>query len=162
MRRSVLVLLLAVAAALTPAQGATAEPAAHAAGTFVASVDFGTLEAVPAANGTHYELTVQGVLTFDGTLEGTASGTTTAYVLAPCEEVLATPPGTYRDVFTFTEHLHRHGRRVASHAAGSTTPASPSRAGPSGPRSSSTVPRPHGCAPTPRSGWAAPTPVARP
>lgn len=102
MRRSVLVLLLAVAAALAPAQGAAADPAGRAAGTFVASVDFGTLTALPAANGTHCELTVQGVLTFSGTLVGTAGGTTTAYVLAPCAEVLASPPGTYRDVFTFT------------------------------------------------------------
>lgn len=102
MRRSVLVLLLTVAAAVVPAHGATADPAGRAAGTFVAAVDFGTLAADPTAGGRHCELTVQGVLTFSGTLEGSAEGTTTASVLAPCEVVLAAPPGTYRDVFRFT------------------------------------------------------------
>lgn len=41
-------------------------------------------------------------MTFDGTLVGVASGTTTAYVLATCDQVLAAAPGTYRDVFRFT------------------------------------------------------------
>ena len=101
MRRSVLVLLLLVSTAVAPAQAAAADPAGDAAGTFVAAVDFATLTASPAANGTHCELTVQGVLTFSGTLEGTAEGTTTAYVLAPCQDVATSPPGTYRDVFRF-------------------------------------------------------------
>ena len=102
MRRSVLVLLLTAAAAVAPAHGAAADPAVQAAGSFVAAVDFATLTAAPAANGTHCELSVQGVLTFSGTLDGVAEGTTTAYVLAPCEDVVTSPPGTYRDVFAFT------------------------------------------------------------
>lgn len=101
MRRSVILVLLALGAAVLPASAA-ADPAVRADGTFVAAVDFGTLATAPAANGRHCELTVEGVLTFTGTLVGTAEGTTTAHVLAPCEDVLATSPGTFRDVFRFT------------------------------------------------------------
>lgn len=108
MRRVVRSLFLALALTVVPAATAAAHPAVSAvsavsaAGAFGADLDFATLTATPAANGNHCELSVQGTLTFTGTLDGDADGTTTAYVLAPCEEVLAAPPGTYRDVFRFT------------------------------------------------------------
>lgn len=36
-----------------------------------------------------------------GTLDGSAVGTTTAVIFAPCADALANPPGTYLDVFRF-------------------------------------------------------------
>ena len=48
------------------------------------------------------QIVVQGQLTFSGTLEGVAEGTTTALIDAPCAE--ATDPanlGAFRDVFRF-------------------------------------------------------------
>lgn len=101
MRAFTSALLLALALAVLPAGTASAAPATRATGEFSAAVDFDTLSATPAAGGRHCQLVVQGVLTFDGTLDGIAEGTTTAYVLAPCEEVLVVPPGAYRDVFSF-------------------------------------------------------------
>lgn len=71
-----------------------------AAGTFTALVDFPSL--VTRDVGTSKcEFRVDGALTFDGTLEGVASGTTTALIDAPCPEALSNPPGTFRDVFRF-------------------------------------------------------------
>lgn len=106
MRTSVRALLLTLALATIPSAAASADPAVGAdptaSGAYVAEVDFATLSAQPAANGTHCELTVQGVLTFSGTVTGAAEGTTTAYVLAPCEEVAQAPIGTYRDIFWFS------------------------------------------------------------
>ena len=101
---------LACAAAvwlLVPAGGATAagvdassQGAQSAEGGFVASVDFTSLQAVDV-RGNKCEFTVNGTLTFTGTLEGAATGTTTAVIFAPCSEALAAPPGTYFDVFRF-------------------------------------------------------------
>lgn len=45
------------------------------------------------------ELRVNGSLTFTGTLEGVATGTTTAVVFASCDQVTQAPLGTYADVF---------------------------------------------------------------
>ena len=67
-------------------------------GTFEAVVDFSTLSLTPV--GRNCRLVVDGMLVFSGSVEGTATGTTTALVFAPCSEVATTPPGTYRDVFT--------------------------------------------------------------
>jgi hypothetical protein len=67
-------------------------------GTFTAVVDFSTLSLTP--RGRNCRLVVDGMLVFSGTVEGTATGTTTALVFAPCSEVATTPPGTYRDIFT--------------------------------------------------------------
>lgn len=72
----------------------------RASGTFVAAVDFTSLS-TEEVRGNKCELTVDGVLTFTGTVEGTASGTTTAVVFAPCTEALAQPPGSFFDVFRF-------------------------------------------------------------
>ena len=76
---ALLAALLALAGCDDPKPAAAgAAPASPADGSFVAAVDFATLTAAPAANGAHCELTVQGALTFDGTLVGTAEGTTIA------------------------------------------------------------------------------------
>lgn len=68
--------------------------------SFVASVDFGSLRARDV-RGNKCEFTVNGTLTFTGTVGGVAVGTTTAVIFAPCDQALATPPGTYFDVFRF-------------------------------------------------------------
>lgn len=101
MRRTAGLLISALALTTVPTGTAAAEGAVRAGGNFSASVDFSTLTPTPTANGNHCELTVQGALTFAGALNGEAQGTTTATVLAPCEDVLTTPPGTFRDVFRF-------------------------------------------------------------
>ena len=67
-------------------------------GTYNAVVDFSTLSLTP--RGRNCRLVVDGMLVFSGSIEGSAIGTTTALIFAPCSEVLVTPPGTYRDVFT--------------------------------------------------------------
>ncbi|HYN28863.1 MAG TPA: hypothetical protein VES95_03195 [Dermatophilaceae bacterium] len=123
MRRSAVVLLLGVtllapSATATSAASASAGPvdtagpahgtsqgataATAASGTFTIAADFTTLSASPAAHGRHCTVTLQGVLTFTGTLEGGAEGSITARILAPCDQALASPPGTFRDVFRFT------------------------------------------------------------
>lgn len=76
---------------------ASARRPIRASGEFAANVDFSTLTLTP--RGAHCLLVVDGELVFTGTIEGTATGTTTALVLAPCSEVAAAPPGTHRDVF---------------------------------------------------------------
>ena len=69
----------------------------QASGDFAAAVDFSTLSLTP--RGRNCLLQVDGQLVFNGTIEGTATGQTTALVFAPCSEVATTPPGTFRDVF---------------------------------------------------------------
>ena len=66
-------------------------------GRFGAIVDFSTLTLTP--RGSNCLLEVEGQLVFTGTIEGTASGQTSALVFAPCTDVATTPPGTYPDVF---------------------------------------------------------------
>jgi hypothetical protein len=68
-----------------------------ASGEFAAIVDFTTLTLTP--RGENCLLQVDGQLVFSGTIEGVATGTTTALVLATCAEVASAPPGTHRDVF---------------------------------------------------------------
>lgn len=101
MRRTTSVLISVLALITVPATSAVAAASVKATGSFDAAVDFSTLTATSAANGHHCELSVQGVLTFQGTLDGEAAGTTTARVFAPCQDVLTAPPGTFRDVFRF-------------------------------------------------------------
>lgn len=86
-------------AAETPRGGAL-----PAEGYFVASVDFTSLQARDV-RGNKCEFTVNGTLTFSGTLEGTANGVTTALIFAPCADALASPPGSYFDVFEFEGHF---------------------------------------------------------
>src|SRR5690606_2528962 len=69
-------------------------------GDFIATVDFASLQARDV-RGNKCEFTVNGTLTFTGTVEGDAVGTTTAVIFAPCEDALAAPPGTYVDLFRF-------------------------------------------------------------
>ena len=95
--------LLAPSTSVVPAEGNAAEAAPEAAsrvetaGEFDALVDFTTLTLTP--RGVNCLLTVDGQLVFTGTIEGTATGTTSALVFAPCDQVATTPPGTFRDVF---------------------------------------------------------------
>lgn len=112
MRAAVLTLLLSLTLVGVPSSEATASAgpagsrpagaAVQAAGTFDATVDFSTLTTQDVAGGRHCILTLDGALTFRGTAQGVADGTTTAYVLAPCADVLSTPPGTHADVFRFS------------------------------------------------------------
>jgi hypothetical protein len=66
-------------------------------GDFDAIVDFSTLTLTP--KGRNCLLQVDGRLVFTGTIEGEATGQTSALVFAPCADVATSPPGTYRDVF---------------------------------------------------------------
>jgi hypothetical protein len=69
----------------------------QAAGRFDALVDFTTLTLKP--RGRNCLLQVNGRLVFTGTLEGAATGQTTALVFAACPDVAANPPGTFPDLF---------------------------------------------------------------
>jgi hypothetical protein len=66
-------------------------------GEFDAIVDFTKLTLTP--RGRNCLLRVDGALVFTGTIEGAATGQTTALVFASCAEVIAAPPGTFPDVF---------------------------------------------------------------
>ena len=66
-------------------------------GHFDAIVDFSTLTLTP--RGRNCLLQVKGQLVFTGTIEGAATGQTSALVFAPCADVAASPPGTFPDVF---------------------------------------------------------------
>jgi hypothetical protein len=96
--------LLALPAGATASTGlaAAASPAGAqgAEGDFVAAVDFSSVQARDV-RGNKCELTVDGTLSFSGTVEGEAVGTTTAVIFAPCADALASPPGTFFDVFRF-------------------------------------------------------------
>lgn len=93
--------IIAMLTALMFALSATPVWADHdlvvARGEFTASVDFATLTLMPI--GANCLLEVDGALNFTGTLEGLASGTTRALVLADCADVAFNPPGTFADVF---------------------------------------------------------------
>ena len=75
------------------------EPARRVAtsGEFDAVVDFTTITFTP--RGRNCLLQVNGTLVFTGTIDGEATGRTSALVFAPCSDVMTTPPGTFRDVF---------------------------------------------------------------
>src|SRR5688500_12471045 len=66
-------------------------------GQYAALVDFTTLSLTPKGNNCFLE--VDGQLVFTGTIQGTATGTTSALVLAPCADVASNPPGTFGDTF---------------------------------------------------------------
>ena len=80
----------------SPARAAHAARQVDAAGSFDAIVDFSTLTLTP--RGENCLLEVSGQLVFTGTLQGTATGQTSALVFATCEEVAAAP-GTHPDIF---------------------------------------------------------------
>lgn len=107
MLRRLLVLVSTFVVALAASPVAHAAPGVAASGTFTADVDPTTFTFTQ--QGSTCVITGQGTLVFSGTLEGTATGRTTARVLAPCEKAATSPPGTYQDVFradlTFTGTL---------------------------------------------------------
>jgi hypothetical protein len=71
-----------------------------ASGDFTVAIEVGTIQLQPV--GSRCLLRVDGALTFRGSLEGTATGTTSALEDATCAQVQANPPGTFADVFRFT------------------------------------------------------------
>lgn len=96
--------LLGPAVATNASTGLSTSPAASGAqlaeGEFVASVDFSSLQPRDV-RGNKCEFTVNGTLSFSESVDGDAVGTTTAVIFAPCSEALASPAGTYMDVFRF-------------------------------------------------------------
>ena len=76
-----------------------AQPAGsvQSSGHFDALVDFSTVTLTP--KGANCLLEVSGQLVFTGTIEGTATGRTSALEFAPCAEVATSPPGTFPDRF---------------------------------------------------------------
>jgi hypothetical protein len=90
----------AVTTHLPDAAQAASAGRVDAAGAFTAVVDFPSLVTRDIGR-SKCEFHVDGTLTFTGTLDGVASGTTTALIDAPCPEALSNPPGTFRDVFRF-------------------------------------------------------------
>lgn len=81
----------------SPAPSASGARQVETSGRFDAIVDFSTLTLTP--RGSNCLLQVEGQLVFTGTIEGVATGQTSALVFAPCADVATTPPGTYPDVF---------------------------------------------------------------
>lgn len=71
-----------------------------ARGDFTTDLDYST-RTEREIDGAKCELTLDGALSFTGTLSGEAVGTTTALVLAPCTEATSAPPGTFFDSFRF-------------------------------------------------------------
>jgi hypothetical protein len=100
--RAAVVSMVFVVVGVLPAFGAAA--ANPAAGAFQANINFVTvqLKDVPPSS---CLLTVDGVLTFTGTLVGTAAGMTNALETAPCSAVSVNPPGTFSDAFQFRGHF---------------------------------------------------------
>jgi hypothetical protein len=80
-----------------PALAASPARQIQTSGHFDAIVDFSTLTLTP--RGRNCLLRVNGQLVFTGTIEGVATGQTTALVFAPCSDVATSPPGTFPDVF---------------------------------------------------------------
>ncbi len=69
--------------------GASAARQVQTSGQFDAIVDFSTLTLTP--RGRNCLLQVNGQLVFTGTIEGAATGQTTALVFAPCADVATSP-----------------------------------------------------------------------
>ena len=101
MRRTISVAALAAGLSAALLAGpAVAAPPHRAVGDFTVAVAFPTAvfdEVGPRV----CRVSIDGTLTFTGTLTGVASGALDALVLAPCSEAQSTPPGTSRDVFRF-------------------------------------------------------------
>jgi hypothetical protein len=98
MKRSLLALLMVLVLVIGSAGTASAAQPVQASGDFVASIDFTTVSFTPV--GANCLLEVAGQFTFSGELEGGGSSLTRALILAPCDDVAVTPPGTFRDVFS--------------------------------------------------------------
>lgn len=80
-----------------------ADPLVEAIGSFDAFVDFSTLSLTP--RGSNCLLRVSGTLVFSGTIEGVATGTTSALTFATCDDVITNPPGSFPDVFRSELHF---------------------------------------------------------
>lgn len=101
-------------AAAIAAAGGGAAPRAQ--GTIAVELDGSTLTATPVGSKA-CRFRVDATLRLTGALDGSASGTTTAIIDAPCAQALATPPGTFADVFQFTGTFTGtvHGRTATAH-----------------------------------------------
>lgn len=100
MRRFIVVVLAVLAVAGAMVSPGTATARGRAAGSFTATLDVASV-VLRDVGPQGCRLSVNGVLTFTGTIEGAAAGTTDALIAAPCASVATTPPGTYADVFVF-------------------------------------------------------------
>jgi hypothetical protein len=78
-------------------RAASAAQPIQTSGRFDAIVDFSTVTLTP--RGRNCLLQVSGRIVFHGTIEGTATGRTSALEFGPCAEVALNPPGTFPDVF---------------------------------------------------------------
>lgn len=83
-----------------PAGPAPPAAVAPASGTFDIALDPTTLQVEPV-RGDKCELTGTSTLTLLGTVAGTAQGTSTVIIFAPCSAATTAPPGTYFDLFDF-------------------------------------------------------------
>lgn len=88
------------AALAAPPGGPTPGGVAAAHGDFAVLPDFGSLQ-FTALPGGRCELRLDVTLAFSGSVTGSAVGTTTATVHAPCDQALQNPPGVFADRFTF-------------------------------------------------------------
>lgn len=82
---------------LASERSASAMAPVQTSGHFDAIVDFSTVTLTP--KGRNCLLQVRGQLVFTGTIQGTATGRTSALEFAPCDQVAVSPPGTFQDVF---------------------------------------------------------------
>jgi len=81
----------------SPEPSTSAAQPTQTSGHFEAIVDFSTVTLT--SKGGNCLLQISGRLVFSGTIEGTATGRTSALEFAPCEQVAVNPPGTFEDVF---------------------------------------------------------------
>lgn len=70
----------------------------RAKGDFTVEIDFSTLALKQVDE--NCLITVEGSVSFTGTLEGVATARTRALAIASCGDVVAMPPGVYEDIFT--------------------------------------------------------------
>lgn len=110
--RTITTIALAAAICCTVVSATTADAGTHRTsrpahssattqGTIAVELDGSTLTAGPVGHRA-CRLHVNATLRLTGTIDGTASGSTTAIIKAPCDQALATPPGTFADVFQFS------------------------------------------------------------
>lgn len=92
---------VAHAPSAAPARSAPTVAAAPARGTFAIALDDPTGVLVEPVQGGKCELTGASTLTFSGALAGSAHGTSSVLIFAPCSEATVNPPGTYFDLFSF-------------------------------------------------------------
>ena len=85
------------APSLSTASAPASSGPVQAAGHFDAIVDFSTVSLTP--KGGNCLLQVKGQIVFSGTIQGTATGQTSALEFGPCSVVAVNPPGTFPDVF---------------------------------------------------------------